>query len=160
MKGMSLEAPNKPSRKYPGSSTPVFLDSGATLSLLPRALTDLIAADFGSAGEDENGFYGVDCKFVGYEGTLDFEFEGVTIRVPYREIIRELSNPPRCYLGIVASDDFILLGDTFLRSAYGEFCALSLSFSLYLSLLSSIKKRDVWKRGTCSTNIFGSRHRR
>ncbi|PKS13340.1 hypothetical protein jhhlp_000111 [Lomentospora prolificans] len=118
MKGITLEAPNKPAKAYPGSNTPVFLDSGATLSLLPQQLAEMIAADFGSPGEDENGFFSVDCKFVGYEGTLDFEFDGVTIRVPYREMIRELSNPPRCYLGIVASQDFILLGDTFLRSAY------------------------------------------
>ncbi|SPO03075.1 related to secreted aspartic protease (barrierpepsin precursor) [Cephalotrichum gorgonifer] len=125
LEGVSLTPPGgdpgAAGKPYPGSRTPVFLDSGATLTLLPPALAGAIAADFGSPGEDANGFYPVDCGLVGSGGTLNFEFRGVTIRVQYGEMIRELRNPPSCYLGIIPSEDFILLGDTFLRSAYVVF---------------------------------------
>ena len=122
LEGIALSPPGEApgSGPYSGSRIPVFLDSGATLTLLPPDLAAAIASDFGAAGEDENGFYPVDCGLVEMEGSLDFAFEGVTVRVPYREMIRELRNPPSCYLGIVPSEDFTLLGDTFLRSAYGE----------------------------------------
>lgn len=120
LEGISLSPPNSSAGEaYNGSQTAVFLDSGATLTLLPPALASSIAADFGSPGEDEGGFFPVDCGLVGLEGTLDFIFEGVTVKVPYREMIRDLRNPERCYLGIVPSEEFALLGDTFLRSAYG-----------------------------------------
>ena len=121
LEGISLSPPGggAGSGPYAGSRTAVFLDSGATLTLLPPDLAAAIAADFGAEEEDENGFYAVDCGLVGMEGSLDFAFDGVTVKVPYREMIRELRNPPSCYLGIVPSEDFVLLGDTFLRSAYG-----------------------------------------
>jgi hypothetical protein len=99
----------------------VFLDSGATLTLLPTALANSIAADFGADETDANGFYSVNCSFNGLPGTLDFAFPGVTIHVPYNEVVRELQTAfgVQCFLGISPSDDFVLLGDTMLRSAYG-----------------------------------------
>lgn len=120
LEGITLSPPGgAEAGPYAGSRTPVFLDSGATLTLLPPELAAAVAADFGAVGEDEDGFYAVDCGLVEMEGSLDFAFGGVTVRVPYKEMIRELRNPPSCYLGIVPSEDFTLLGDTFLRSAYG-----------------------------------------
>src|SRR5207244_2672361 len=100
-----------------------FLDSGATLTLLPTVLANSIAADFGAGETDVNGFYPVDCKFNDQPGTLDFAFSGVTIHVPYREVVRELQTSfgVQCFLGISPSDEFALLGDTMLRSAYGQF---------------------------------------
>ncbi|KAJ0157334.1 Candidapepsin-3, partial [Colletotrichum tanaceti] len=122
MNALSLTPPSRRTRVYPGSRMPVFLDSGATLTLLPEPLADMIAADFGSPAVDANGFYPVSCALVRLDGTLDFDFDGVKIRVPYREMIRELpTTPPACYLGIAPSSDFTLLGDTFLRSAYAVF---------------------------------------
>ncbi|GJC81091.1 candidapepsin-3 [Colletotrichum liriopes] len=122
MKSLSLTPPSRRTRVYPNSSMPVFLDSGATLTLLPEELANMVAADFGSPGVDANGFYPVSCNLVGLNGTVDFDFEGMKIQVPYREMIRELrTTPPTCYLGIVPNSDFTLLGDTFLRSAYAVF---------------------------------------
>ncbi|KAK1968724.1 eukaryotic aspartyl protease [Colletotrichum sublineola] len=122
MKSLSLTPPSRRTRVYPNSAMPVFLDSGATLTLLPEELANTIAADFGSSGVDANGFYPVACGLVDLNGTVDFDFDGMKIRVPYREMIRELrTTPPTCYLGIVPNSDFTLLGDTFLRSAYAVF---------------------------------------
>lgn len=102
-------------------SMPVFLDSGATLTLLPPKLADQMAQAVGAAKLDENGFYMVDCGLANKNGTLDFNFNNVTIRVPYKEIVREVASlPPSCYLGLMPSNSFSLLGDTFLRSAYGK----------------------------------------
>ncbi|KAK1990724.1 eukaryotic aspartyl protease [Colletotrichum falcatum] len=122
MESLSLTPPSRRTRVYPNSTMPVFLDSGATLTLLPEDLANMIASDFGSSGVDANGFYPVSCNLVGLNGTVDFDFNGMKIRVPYSEMIRELrTSPPTCYLGIVPNSDFTLLGDTFLRSAYAVF---------------------------------------
>ena len=107
----------------PLSSKPmtVFMDTGATLSLLPPDVTKAMAAALNATGMDLNGFYTVDCRLGKMNGTVDFAFEGVTIKVPYKEILREIkSKPPMCYLGVQQSTQFVLLGDTFLRSAYGD----------------------------------------
>jgi hypothetical protein len=108
------------SRKYDNTSMSVFLDTGATLTLLPPRLAAQIARDFGSTQVDSTGFYPVDCGLIDQNGTLDFAFPGVTIKVPNREIIRSgfSGGRQRCYLGIQPSDQFVLLGDTFLRSTY------------------------------------------
>lgn len=108
--------------KWDDTSMPVFLDTGATLTLLPPSVVETIATDLGSDGQDDAGFYNLDCGLVNEAGTVDFAFDGVTIKVPYKEIIREFGgSSPACYLGISPSEDYALLGDTFLRSAYVVF---------------------------------------
>ncbi|KAJ8121236.1 hypothetical protein O1611_g10152 [Lasiodiplodia mahajangana] len=123
MQSLSITPPSGNTKQYSNSSMAVFLDSGATLTLLPTALANSIAADFGADATDANGFYPVDCSFNNQSGTVNFEFTGVTVRVPYREIVREIQTSFgfQCYLGISPSDDFALLGDTMLRSAYAVF---------------------------------------
>ena len=110
-------------KKFAGSRMPVFFDTGATLTLLPETLVAAIARDLGADGAtDDAGFYPVDCSLVDEQGSVDFSFDGVTVKVPYREIIREYNSggSSSCYLGISSSDDYALLGDTFLRAAYGK----------------------------------------
>ncbi len=119
MSSVSITPPNGVNRVYPASNAPVFLDSGSTMTLLPQALTAAIAKDFGAQAPDSNGFYRIDCGLKTVNGTVDFAFNGVTVKVPYKELTREVpSDPPACFLGIMASEKFTLLGDTFLRSAY------------------------------------------
>ncbi|EFW99931.1 candidapepsin-4 precursor [Grosmannia clavigera kw1407] len=102
---------------YANSSMAVFLDSGSTLTLLPAGLADSIAADFGVVdGPSSSGFYYVDCSYASANGTLNFAFPGVSISVPFHELVRQSGS--QCMLGIQASSQFALLGDTFLRSAY------------------------------------------
>ncbi|SPQ26199.1 ca02e03c-ab10-4a0a-a02e-22d390d64733 [Thermothielavioides terrestris] len=122
MQSVSMTPPNGVSHVYNASSTPLFFDSGSTMTLLPPDLTNAIARDFGAQGPDANGFFRIDCALTTLNGTVDFAFDGVTIKVPYKELAREVaSSPPVCFLGIMSSDRFTLLGDTFLRSAYAVF---------------------------------------
>jgi hypothetical protein len=134
MVSMSMSSSgSRGARSWEGANDlPVFLDTGGTLTLLPSSLVEDIAADFDSPGLDDAGYYTIDCTFVDEDGTVDFEFDGVTIRVPFREVIRKFNNggSPSCYLGIAPSDKFALLGDTFLRAAYGEFCVYPSSVCL------------------------------
>ncbi|KAI1773646.1 acid protease [Hypoxylon cercidicola] len=123
MTSLTLTPPSGKTKQYGNTTMAVFLDSGATLTLLPTKLANLIAADFGADATDSNGFYPVSCSLNDLPGTLNFAFDGVTIRVPYSEVVRELQTSfgTQCYLGISPSDDFVLLGDTMLRSAYAVF---------------------------------------
>jgi hypothetical protein len=119
MQSISITPPGGRARVYDGSTMPVFLDSGSTMTLLPPNLTNTIASDFGVQNVDPDGFIRIDCAFATMNGTLDFAFDGLTVKVPYKELIREVpSNPPACFLGITPSERFALLGDTFMRSAY------------------------------------------
>ena len=122
MDHISLTEPGSETKQYENTSMTVFLDSGATLTLFPRALADAIAADFGARRVDSTGMYPVDCALNDMPGSLDFAFDGVTIRVPYNELIREFQTAlgQLCYLGIGPHPEFVLLGDTMLRSAYGK----------------------------------------
>ena len=122
MNSISLNPPSQRRKTYANSSMQVFLDSGSTLTLLPDDLVNAIAADFGATAPDANGFFGVSCDLLNANGTLDFAFNGVTIRVPYRELIRSSGNS--CVLGLQGNSQFVLLGDTFLRSAYGKLRSL------------------------------------
>lgn len=132
MLGMGTTSAAGKTVKWEDTRMPVFMDTGATLSLLPPDVVKKIAAAFGSPGLDDAGFYTVDCKLTEKKGTVDFYFDGVKIQVTHAEIIRSFGgDSPSCYLGIMPSNDYALLGDTFLRSAYGMF---SLSPSLPLPL--------------------------
>lgn len=145
MAGISLTPPNGESTApYEGSQIPAFMDSGSTMTILPPKLAGKIAKDFGSPEPDANGFFRVGCEFVGMNGTLDFQFDAaaaadgsagkrVTVQVPYKEMIREVGegDAKTCFLGLMGSETFTLLGDTFLRSAYGMFSPSSLSLSVY-----------------------------
>ncbi|KAI0017547.1 acid protease [Xylariomycetidae sp. FL0641] len=123
MDSMSLSPPNGETTQYSNSSMDVFLDSGATLTLLPEALANSIASDFGAGPTQLGGYYLVNCSLNDVPGTLNFDFNGISIKVPYREIVRELRTAfgVECFLGISPNDDFALLGDTMLRAAYAVF---------------------------------------
>lgn len=122
MESIAISPPGAASRVYENSKMPVFLDSGSTMTLLPPNLTNAIAFDFGVTNPDSNGFFRLDCALTKVNGTVDFKFNGLTVKVPYKELIREVPGPtPACFLGITPSNTFTLLGDTFLRSAYVVF---------------------------------------
>ncbi|CAK7239646.1 MAG: hypothetical protein STHCBS139747_001080 [Sporothrix thermara] len=121
MTGMTLTPPagsaSTATKMYADSAMQVFIDSGSTLTLLPETLANSIAADFDAVGPDSNGFYTVDCSLAAAStGSLNFAFGDMVIRVPYRELIRQSGST--CMLGVQASTAFVLLGDTFMRSAY------------------------------------------
>jgi len=107
----------------PGYSQPVILDSGTTLSYIPQDLFNLIVADFPLAQFEGNGLYSIPCDVYSQPGTMEFGFGNVIINVPYSEFIW-MQTSTTCYLGVVplqSSTAVPILGDTFLRGAYGEF---------------------------------------
>lgn len=154
MNNMSITPPSGNKKMYPNSSMDVFLDTGSTLTLLPQAICDQLGADFGSSGLDESGFYPVDCNLADLPGTIDFDFNGVEIKVPYNEFIRQSSGSfgqESCVLGITPSESFTLLGDTFMRSAYGMHAFVSSLNRSTEPRLTSISQPSSTSRQTPST---------
>lgn len=113
---------------------PAVLDSGTTLSYIPRDLYNQVASIANVFYTDE-GIGLVECEAMqSYRGTLNFGFDGSSgpvIPVPFAEFCPPaLDNSGRstplqngntaCYFGFSPAQDgdIILLGDTFLRSAY------------------------------------------
>lgn len=111
-------------------STGVVLDTGSSLCELPTAVVDAMAADF-NAEEDESGLLFVDCS-VANKGTLNFQFDGVTIDVPMSDFV--LQDGGYCVLGVMAIESDIginaLLGDSFLRNAYAVFDQTNMQIGL------------------------------
>jgi hypothetical protein len=137
MNSIALSPPQGKATTFTQTSMTVFLDSGSTLTLLPETVVKEIADGLGSSGLDSSGYYSVDCDLASQDGSIDFNFEGVTIPVPYSEMIRQVSSS-ECYLGMMGSTEFALLGDTFLRSAYGKSLPLSLySYDNFLFAIQS-----------------------
>jgi hypothetical protein len=113
------------SKLYTGSgySLDVILDSGTTLSYVPQSLFNLILADFPGAVLQSSGVYTVPCSYATQSGSMDFGFGNVIINVPYSQFIWQPVAGGSCYLGVIPSSSSIaipILGDTFLRGAYGE----------------------------------------
>jgi hypothetical protein len=101
----------------------VILDSGTTLSFIPQNLFDAILVDFPGATPLSDGTYAVPCSYATQSGTMDFGFGNVIINVPYSQFIWQPSFGS-CYLGVAPMPPSLtipILGDTFLRGAYGEF---------------------------------------
>ncbi|KAK3988781.1 aspartic peptidase domain-containing protein, partial [Cladorrhinum sp. PSN332] len=104
-------------------------DTGTTMTYLPYDTYQGLLRFFPDA--KDNYTYGtlVDCGHLNATGTIDFGFDNFTIRVPYKEFIFQLepgifgdNNDTLCILGAVPSfDQFLILGDTFMRSVYALF---------------------------------------
>ncbi|KAK8065394.1 acid protease [Apiospora hydei] len=111
---------------------PIIVDSGSTLSLLPQALVEALAAQFPGATSDGRGGYRVACSYQQQPGTVSFSFAAsfsapspgadVTINLPYSEFVCNAGND-KCYLGAWYDNRVRvhILGDTFLRGAYVVF---------------------------------------
>ncbi|CZS91727.1 uncharacterized protein RAG0_02250 [Rhynchosporium agropyri] len=98
-----------------------FLDSGTTLSYLPRSIVRRVAAAFPGAKSDGNGNYIVPCSVANQTGFMDFGFGEQIIRVPWKELVW-FAGPGLCHMGLAESDGVSnMLGGTFLRAAYVVF---------------------------------------
>lgn len=114
---------------------PAVLDSGTTLTYVPTDLYNQVAyfANVITVDGMDSGL--VECEAVqSYKGTLDFGFAGSggpVISVPFSELVYPYTDDygnqlsfengnTACYFGLAPARDNtpILLGDTFLRSAY------------------------------------------
>lgn len=107
---------------FSNSNVAVLLDSGSSLMYLPDAVTSALYTQFNARYDSNQGTAFVDCNLANQQGSLEFGFSGVTISVPYNELVITLAvsrGRPVCILGISpAGNSVAVLGDTFLRSAY------------------------------------------
>lgn len=107
---------------FSDSNVAVLLDSGSSLMYLPDAVTSALYTQFNARYDSRQGAAFVDCDLANQDGSLEFGFSGVTISVPYNELVITAAvsrGQPICILGIApAGTGVSVLGDTFLRSAY------------------------------------------
>lgn len=105
-------------KKYSGSSIPVVVDTGSTLCNLPTAIVQQMAADT-NAKIDSQGDVLVRCSIANSGNMFHFVFAGMTISIPWSDFIFPISgSTTECFLGVSPSDSVVLLGDSFIRSAY------------------------------------------
>ncbi|KAF1809918.1 Asp-domain-containing protein [Eremomyces bilateralis CBS 781.70] len=102
---------------------PVLLDSGSSLIYLPNKIVDEIYDRYSVTYDTQEGYGFVECDLANSDDTIDFTFTKPTISVPMNELIFSSSSDPGsndCVFGIAPSEgsSSVVLGDTFLRSAY------------------------------------------
>lgn len=105
----------------------VHLDSGASLTYLPDEIADAIYDYTGAEYDATVGAALLGCELQTSNDTIDFRFsDSATIRVPMSEMVvpyAQFAGQTICTLGVlpaIAADrrEYLILGDTFLRSAY------------------------------------------
>lgn len=119
-------------------AVPVILDSGTTLTYLPSSTVEDVYSVVGAQYVDQYGLGYIDCKYMTSDLKLTFQFgasDGPTVVVPADELVFDtvqtlvdagyttprhlgFDSDDACLFGLLPSDDYYLLGDTFLRSAY------------------------------------------
>ncbi len=143
---------------YPNSGLPVVLDSGSSYCYLPTAVINRIASSLGTSVADD-GSVPVSCSVLSQGGTVDFTFGQLTIHVPVKDFVRQLDDDT-CEVGAMPVGDTgtALLGDTFLRSAYGKHShafsdgILLLTHSLPVVFDQSNKEIFMAPYANCGTN--------
>ncbi|KAH7124200.1 aspartic peptidase domain-containing protein [Dactylonectria macrodidyma] len=104
------------------SDSVFLLDTGNQYLRLRHSFVDPLLKDMGAVN-DGNDAYFVPCSKRSEPGSWDFTFGDVTIKVPYSEIITELTdNSGRCWVGVLVTwKGQLVLGLPFMRSAYLAF---------------------------------------
>jgi len=106
---------------YSNSNIAVVLDTGSTLCSLPSSIIKDMVKDT-NAQVDSQGDVVVKCSIGQNNASFNFAFKGITISIPWSEFLLPVSgSSTECVLGVTASDSVVLLGDSFLRSAYVVF---------------------------------------
>lgn len=115
--------------KYPdGSSTSVngytIFDTGTTLTYFTQEIFQEIGEKFGGQlyVTPKEQYYVVDCSLADEDDVLTYEFPGVSIEVPYSDLVMQLyysNGQPsgQCAL-LILPENLNILGDNFLRHAY------------------------------------------
>lgn len=103
-----------------------LVDTGVTYTFLPSSIVEAVASRLGAW--QEVGEWKVDCALRNAAGTVDFGFgDSLVIRVSYADFILRPGDGT-CCLGMQSREGGeerdSILGDSFLRGAYGEFPAL------------------------------------
>lgn len=131
---------------------PALLDSGTTATMLPPDLYERLAGFFGAIQDPTSDGALVQCDLLQTaDGTLDFEFGGTggpVIKVPFSEfaIPLEIDTWGLCQLGLMPATDpnlGVILGDTFLRSAYVVYDLDSKQISLAQTVFNTTESNVV-----------------
>lgn len=143
----------------------VLLDSGATLTYLPNDITTLIYNEVQAVYQDSVGAAYAECTLADSSATLDFEFSGQRIRVPYNELFLDAGTDSRgnpltftngekaCLFGIAPAQGGIsVLGDTFLRSAYVVYDLANNEISLAQTVFNATAS-DIQEIGTGASSV-------
>ncbi|ODQ80101.1 hypothetical protein BABINDRAFT_35394 [Babjeviella inositovora NRRL Y-12698] len=101
-----------------------LLDSGTTLTYLPKAVVSNVASKLGYTYSSSAQAYSGPCTGAFTSKSLSFLFAGVTINSPITNFLEQAYYsdgsvaPNVCFLGLIPSTDTYILGDSFLRAAY------------------------------------------
>jgi Eukaryotic aspartyl protease len=147
---------------------PVLLDSGSTLAYLPNDLVTDIYNAVNAVYNSDVGYAYVECSLRDRNASIDFDFSGKTISVPYNELVLDQSysisgqpltfqnGQPACAFGIApAGDSSPVLGDTFLRSAYVVYDLVNNEISLAQTIFNSTFD-DIVEITTGSNSVPGA----
>lgn len=128
----------------------VLLDSGSTLTYLPNDITQDIFNKLNAVYQSQLGAAYVECSQNSDTETVDFDFSGQTISVPYDELFLDAGTNSQgqpltfqngeqaCLFGIAPSQGSeAVLGDTFLRSAYVVYDLANNEISLAQTVFNS-----------------------
>lgn len=125
--GLSISGEASTSSELPLA---VLLDSGSTLTYLPTDMAEALFNEVNAVWVDNVGAAYAPCNLADSGRTLEFNFSGAVITVPFNELFIEAgtvngqelqleSGERACIFGISeVGDHLAVLGDTFLRSAY------------------------------------------
>uniref|UniRef100_A0A060T5M8 ARAD1C13772p n=1 Tax=Blastobotrys adeninivorans TaxID=409370 RepID=A0A060T5M8_BLAAD len=110
-------------------NVPVILDSGSSISILPSQVVSQLGYALDGEEDYATGTFYTQCN---YEGYLEFEFNGFSIKVPFSDLLTPAPSiyggiatfydgTPMCSIGMMEGfyyDGPYVLGASFLRNAY------------------------------------------
>ncbi|KAK9452853.1 acid protease [Dipodascopsis uninucleata] len=131
LRGFGIELSGKDAKNLTDSefSMPALLDSGTSFTYLPHYIIARLAKEIGFE-ENSEGLYIGKCSKAYSKDYARFLFNGLEIRVPLSELIFSdksseetiESSGDYCFISLFPLENHgIILGDTFLRSAYVVF---------------------------------------
>ncbi|PWY86830.1 secreted aspartic protease [Aspergillus heteromorphus CBS 117.55] len=95
------------------------LDSGTALTYIPDGAAESIFNAVGAVYSSELGYALIECSVTKEDFEVIYEFDGFNMTVDISELVLDDDDGNICTFGIsTQGDSDVLLGDTFLRSAY------------------------------------------
>lgn len=152
-------------KTYNSSDLPaaVLLDSGSSLTYLPDSIVEDIYNDVGVTYDTASEAGYVPCSYMNDDKNFTFTFSSPSISVSMSEMVLEAGTgstysdgTPACVFGIApAGTSTVVLGDTFLRSAYVVYDIANNEISLAQTNFNSTSQ-NIQEIGTGSSSVPGA----
>ncbi|CRG88730.1 aspartic-type endopeptidase (OpsB), putative [Talaromyces islandicus] len=152
-------------KTYSSSALPaaVLLDSGSSLTYLPDSIVEDIYNDIGVTYDTASEAGYVPCSYMNDDKNFTFTFSTPSISVSMGEMVLETGTgatysdgSSACVFGIApAGSSTVVLGDTFLRSAYVVYDIANNEISLAQTNFNSTSQ-DIKEIGTGSSSVPGA----